>query len=391
MSTRSLRSSKNPSVYLPLVLSALSACADPVIVDPIPDGGTNPSDMPDGGTNSTLPKYGASAGSDTNLFSETTLNADPNRCLKRDPHYMRDGQTAYLFISGTTSQAGTQPWSVSYFVDGVGSQIKTNTPWKLALAPRTGSWLSKDVTAPFARKNTSDWSLYFAASGDSTKPDYVLQIGRATATAPDQGWTPDPQPALPTPAFNGGTPMTVRQDAWGVTDPWLMTESGGVTMYYAGLDCSATPCQFRIFRTVSTDNGLTFPPGSVVLSGRSGVAEEAGGVAGPSVLVQDGVYLLAYTSVKDAPMPTRDSIRQALTTGTVGLAVSMDGKNFQPGTKDGVPLVPRLPGQNFRGTGTGSPSLYLDTTVIRGFYTGLLIDSGTGYYSIGEMTVTKSL
>lgn len=389
MSTRSVRTAKNPCVYLPIVLSALSACADPVIVDPIPDGGTNSSDMSDGMSNTTLPKFGASA-PDSQLLSERRQFADPNRCLKRDPHYLREGQTAYLFMSGSTDEVGKEQWSISYFSDAATSQIRNNSTWKLALSGRTGSWLGKDVTAPFARKNPTDWSLYFAANGDSTKPDYVLQIGRATATDPSMTWTADAQPALPTPAFSGGMPMTVRQDAWGVTDPWIMTESGGVTMYYAGLDCSATPCQFRIFRTVSTDNGMTFPPGSVVLSGRSGVAEEAGGVAGPSVLFQDGIYLLAYTGIKDAPMPTRDSIRQALTTGTVGLAVSMDGKNFQPGTKDGVPLVPRLNGA-YRASGTGGASLYLDSNVIRGFLHGLLLDASTGYYSIGEMTVTKVL
>lgn len=349
----------------------------------------NPSNTDGSMPQTTLPKYGASA-PDSQLLSETKGFADPNRCLKRDPHYLRDGNTAYLFLSGTTSEVSKEQWSVSYFQETVGQQIKNSTPWKLALSGRTGSWLSKDVTAPFARKNTADWTMYFAANGDSSKPDYVLQIGRATAMAPDQTWTPDPQPALPTPAFSGGMPMTVRQDAWGVTDPWIISEAGGVTMYYAGLDCATTPCQFRIFRTVSTDSGMTFPPGSVVLSGRSGNAEEAGGVASPSVLVQDGYYLLAYTGIKDAPMPTRDSIRQALTTGTVGMAVSMDGKNFQPGTKDGIPLVPRLSGA-YRTTGTGGPSLYLDSNVIRGFLHGLLSDNGTGYYSIGEMTVTKVL
>lgn len=395
MSTRSLWSTGNTSRYLPIVfslltgLTGLSGCADPVIVDPERDGGTNPTG--DGGsTNKDLPTFIASANLNPSLTSET-LGVENNRRWKRDPHYTKDGNVGYLFFSGSYNLS--EQWSLGYFTATVGSPLENKSPWKQALLPQPGAWDSKDLFSPFARRGSSDWSLYYAATGDSTKPDYVLQIGRATS-ADANTWTRGTQPVMATPAFSGtdvsATPTTVRKDAWGVTDPWIITESNATTMYYAGLDCSVDPCQFRIFRTVSTDGGTTFPPGEVVLSGRSGVPEEAGGVAGPSVVVQDNVYILAYTAVRNPATKSREGVRKALSTGSVGLAVSSDGKNFQPGTRDGSALVSRLPAPSYSSAGSGSPSLYLDGTVLRGFFAGLSDDTNGTYYSMSDMTLTKT-
>lgn len=393
MSTRSLWSSGNPSLYLPIVFSLLSGCADPVIVDPVPDGGTTPTG--DGMTNTSLPRFSASATLDPGLLAETA--GDMNRRWKRDPHYVKDGSTSYLFFAGSSNI--TEQWSISYFSNPTGGDLNNSQTWKQAFTARTApNWDTKDLTAPFALRTSAGWSLYYAANGDTTtgmaKPDYVLQIGRATGTDLS-GLTREAAPVMPTPAFSGtdanATPATVRKDAWGVTDPWILSQSNALTMYYAGLDCQNDPCQFRIFRSVSTDNGATFPPGEVVLSGRSGNADEAGGVAGPSVVVRNGVYLLAYTAVKNVPTKSRDGVRRALSTGSVGLAVSADGKNFQPGTRDGGPLVaPVSTSFNYRSSGCGAPSLYLDGMVLRGYLAGLLDQSTQGtYYSMGDMNLNQ--
>jgi hypothetical protein len=393
MSTRSLWSSGNPSLYLPIVFSLLSGCADPVIVDPIPDGGTTKPG--DGMTNTSLPRFIANARLDPALLSETGV-VDPNRRWKRDPHFVKDGSTSYLFFSGSNFSA--EQWSISYFSDPAGGDLTNSSTWRLIFGARAaGNWDSKDLTAPFALRTSTGWSLYYAANGDTTagmsKPDYVLQIGRATGTDPT-ALTREAVPVLPTPAFSGtdanATPAMVRKDAWGVTDPWVISESNALVMYYAGLDCQSDPCQFRIFRSVSTDNGATFPPGDVVLSGRPGNADEAGGVAGPSVVVRNGVYLLAYTAVKNPPTKARDGIRRALATGSVGLAVSSDGKNFQPGTRDNELVFPVTTSANYRSSGCSSPSLYLDNMALRGYLAGLSDSPSQGtYYSLGDMTITQ--
>ena len=83
-------------------------------------------------------------------------------------------------------------------------------------------------------------------------------------------------------------------------------------------------------------------------------------------------------------------LRKALSTGSVGLAVSSDGKNFQPGTRDGLPLVSRLPAPSYSSAGSGSPSIYLEGTALRGFFAGLSDDSQGTYYSMADMTLTKT-
>jgi hypothetical protein len=99
---------------------------------------------------------------------------------------------------------------------------------------------------------------------------------------------------------------------------------------------------------------------------------------------------MAYTAVKDIPTKDRKSIRNALATGTVGVAVSSDGKTFQVGTKSGAALVPQLAGfSSFRSEGSFSPTLYVDGTTVRGYVTGLKNDVNGVYYGIGSVELTE--
>lgn len=367
---------------LTAAVAGLSGCADPVLVDPIPDGGTR-ADM-DGGSNPGTTIWTASPAVTAALIAEGP-SVDARRRWKRDPHYVQDSAgLQYLFISG--SDYNTESWSVSYFTQQTGALSNSST-WTPAIVGTANTWYSGDITGPAARFTASEKTLYFAANvnpakPDPIRPDYVFEIGRA----PFDGvsFKPTAAPVLSVPPFTGSgptdTPTTPRPDAYGVMDPWILDDGGGqtVTMYYAGLDCATGSCKFQIFRTVSTDGGLSFPPGAVVYSGQANNPDEAAGVAGPSVVVRNGEYILTYTAVKTAPARSRTAIRAALATGTVGVAVSTDGVTFKNGGAPGASAITRI--GNYREQGCSSPSLYLDVTgavhsYFAGYYNGAFGES----------------
>ncbi len=368
----------------------LSSCAMVGVVDP-----GNPGDGPgmptgDGGTpNNSLSTFSAKVADTFEFPPETSLLAEAQRRWKRDPHYMSLTGNNYMFIAGSDASAISERWSLSYYKDTAVPGARS--PWTLLFeGPTSTSWDKFDLMAPFATyRQTDGWTLYYAANGDPSKPDYVLQIGRATGTDLSK-LVRATQPVIGTPNFTGATPDMARPDAYGATDPCVLVDGTDVYMYYAGLDCGSGACKFQILRSKSPDGGTSFPPGDVVLSGRSGVAEEAGGVAGPSIVKFNGQYVMAYTAVKEIPQKDRKSIRNVLATGTVGLAMSADGKTFQPGTKTGAALVPQLAGfSSFRSEGAFSPSLYVDGNVVRGWVSGLKNDANGTYYGIVSADLTE--
>lgn len=373
----------------PATIGLLSSCAQPVIYDQPSDGGTNPSDTDGGPINPSLSLWSAKVADPFEFPSETSILAEKDRRWKRDPHYLSVSGNNYLFIAGGDSNPLTERWSLSYYKD---SAVPTaRSPWMLMFdGPSSTSWDKLDVMAPFASYRQADgWTVYYGANGDPSKPDYVLQIGRATS-ADLSKWNRATQPVIGTPNFTGTTPDAARPDAYGATDPWVLVDGTNVYMYYAGLDCGSGSCKFQILRSKSPDGGTSFPPGEVILSGRAGVPEEAGGVAGPSVIIRNGQYVMAYTAVKDIPQKDRKSIRNVLATGTVGMAVSADGKTFQAGTKGGVSLVSQLAGfASFRSEGAYSPSLFIDGTTVRGYVSGLKNDANGTYYGIGSVELTE--
>lgn len=359
-------------------LSGLAGCADPVIIDPIPDGGTRV-DQGDGGSNA--PQVWVATPAATAAFPAEGPAVDLRRRWKRDPHFQQDSAgTQYLFFSG--SDYNKEAWSVSYFTQTSGTLSLTST-WTPALVGTAGTWYSGDITGPATRFTAGEKTLFFAANVDParpepTRPDYVFEIGRATYDG--VAYRPASAPVLSVPAFTGSsasdTPTTPRPDAYGVMDPWILDDGSGqnVTMYYAGLDCATGTCKFQIFRTVSTDGGLSFPPGNVVLSGRGSNPDEAGGVAGPSVVVRNGQYILTYTAVKTPPSRSRVAIRNSLATGTVGVAVSTDGMTFSNASAGGASAIARV--GIYREQGCSSPSLYLDAaqnlhSYFAGYYNGV--------------------
>jgi hypothetical protein len=365
------------------LVGLLSGCANGVIIDPNPDGGRR-SDGGDGGGSGA--SYWVATPATVSVVTTEGFTADSHRQWKRDPHYYSDGTTQYLFLSG--SAINKESWSVSYFTQAATGTLSNQSNWTLALTGTAGTWYSGDITGPSLG---SAKTLYFAANVDPTnpnptRPDYVFEIGRATFDG--VSYKAAATPALSVPTFTGSTandtPTTARPDAYGVMDPWILNDGNttNVTMYYAGLDCSTGTCKFQIFRTVSTDGGVTFPPGSVVLSGRAGVADEAGGVAGPSVIVRNGQYILAYTAVKTAPSKNRVSIRSALTTGTVGVAVSTDGISFTNNSFDGSSVITRV-GGNYHTEGASSPTLYMDVTnAVHSYFCGYHNESDGESYNL---------
>ena len=367
-------------------LGSLGACANPVVVEPIPDGGARTDGGVDGSPTGTG-LWAATPAAGAALFSEGP-SVDKGRQWKRDPHYFKDSaNTQYLFISG--SPYSTESWSVSYYTQSSGT-ISNASTWTSALVGTAGTWYSGDITGPAIRYTTTEKTLFFAANAlpadlNKTRPDYVFQIGRAPF---DTGtFRPSAAPVLSVPTFNGtdvsSTPTTARPDAYGVMDPWILDDNAGstVTMYYTGLDCASATCRFQIFRTVSTDGGLTFPPGNVVLSGRTNNPEEAGGVATPSVLLLNGKYVLAYTAVATPPTKSRTAIRASLSTGSIDVAVSTDGINFTNASATGAPVIQR--GTGYREQGASSPSLYLDATnALHSYFAGFQSSNGADSYNL---------
>lgn len=371
-------------------LAFVSGCADATVIDPNLDSSVNTTT--DGGTTTKVTKYSATPA--VKAAFDSNANNPTYQQWKRDPHFVTDSNDQYLFASGSSFQ--TEAWNILYYKQTGGAPTSATSP-TLALAPRAGQWDSLDLTAPHVRIGTgaSKFTLYYAANGDATKPSFVTQIGVATSSD-GTNWTRGSAPALGVPAFDGtmntSNPTTARPDAWGVTDPWVMTDNGSTVMYYAGLDCSGgTSCTFQIFRTTSSDNGVTFAPGSVVLSARQGIAEEMGGVAGPSVYYDSTakLYTMAYTAVGAAVPRDRVGLRSTITTGTIGIATSTDGKTWTNAVANGNVLIAKGPG-SYRGQGATSPSLYLlNGTALSMYFTGTIDQSGLGvFYSIGTASVT---
>lgn len=373
----------------PAFLGQLLGCAKPVIIDQpnSDDGGT---DLGTDGSTNGLSVFSARLPDTFEFPSEyKPIPPEAQRYWKRDPHYLSVDGSKYLFIAGSDANRLNERWSLSFYKDP--AMVSKTSGWALMFdGPSSTSWDKNDVMAPFVSFNVVDgWTTYYAASGDPTKPPWVFQIGRAVGIDLTK-LARAPQPVIGTPAYTGDVPNTARPDAYGATDPWLFVDGGDTYMYYAGLDCATGSCKFQILRSKSPDGGKSFPPGEVVLSGR-GVPEEAGGVAGPSVVKLGSQYLLAYTAVKDVPTKSLQSIRDALSKATVGLAVSKDGKTFQPGTKTGGALVPRLAGiTSYRSEGTSSPTLYVENQTVYGWVSGRKDDSDGNYYGIVSMFLTEN-
>lgn len=334
-------------------------------------------------------KWTAQAAPEFEFPPETELLAKPQRMWKKDPHYISTNGTNYLFISGSNSYTNRTQWSISAYSDT--SELTARSNWRLLLEGRASpSWDRADLMAPFAVPQADgSWVMYYAASGDPSKPDYVLQVGRASSR--DMvNWTREDRPLVAASEFRDGIPIEQRPDAFGATDPCLLVDGSDVHLYYAGLHCSDGNCKFQILRSTSKDGGATFSPGEVVLSGRPENPEEAGGVAGPTIAKLKEEYVLLYTAVREVPQKQLLSIRHALTTGTVGIATSSDGKHFLPNKPDGSPLLSRLAGaSSYRSEGVFSPSLVEESGRLRAWVAGLKEDGNGVYYGVVSATLSR--
>jgi len=369
-------------------VAAMVGCADPVVIDPNTDSGTVI--KTDGGTDAQPIKYSAMPVGAAEFQSDASMPTW--RQWKRDPHFVIDQNDQYLFFAG--SSYVTEAWTVGYYKQTGAAPTSSSTLQQILLSG-AATWDTGDMTAPMARMNVggNKFTLYFAANGAPGKPNYVTQIGVATSQDGKVWSNHTAAPALAVPAFDGvmdtSNPTTTRPDAFGVTDPWVMTDGADTVMYYAGLDCSAgTSCISAIFRTVSTDGGQTFPPGSVVLAGRQGIAEEAGGVAGPSIYVANGLYTMAYTALPAPVQRNRVLLRKGLTNGTIGIATSKDGKTWTNAVGSGNVLIGKAP-SSYRSQGAVSPSLYMSGQSMRMYFGGTIDQTNPGvFYSIATADVS---
>lgn len=353
-------------------LVAGSGCADPVIIDQIPDGGINPGGGDGGMPSPTGARYSSNPDPTATLTSEGPA-APLWRQWKRDPSFVVDGTTQYLFYAGSQLNA-PEKWSIAYYSE-MGNITRFSTSNEAFKGSNSG-WDAHSVSAPHViiGSGAEKFKVFYAGDGDSSRPDFVLQIGYATSSD-GVSWQRRPMPSKAASAFSSSmadaTPTTPGNDAYGATDPFVIMNGSMATMYYAGLNCEQSGCKFQILRATSSDGGNTFGAGQVVLSGRPGVTEEAGGVAGPSVLVKDGKYIMAYTAVTTPPTKSRDGIRKALASGVVSFAASADGITFVNAAANNVPVVGRLAG-SYRSEGASSPSLFMNGTAMRVYFTGLI-------------------
>jgi len=356
----------------------LAGCADPVIVDRIFDMGTRPGT--DGGTTATT-RFAALPTNVGQIYSQTP--PPDYQAWKRDPAYVVDGTDLYMFYSGSAPTLGAykEQWSIAYYKAQAGTNPPawpTNAQLVLRGSGVPNQWDVYDVTAPMAvvaSGSQPKYMMWYAGSGDEQnppqkRPAYVTQIGLATSND-GTNWARSSTPVFALSDFDGNTtsakPMVPRPDAYGATDPWVLVANGSYILYYAGLDCTSGSCIYQILRSVSVDGGKTFPPGEVVLSGRPGVAEEAGGVAGPSVIQRNGVYILTYTAIKAPVAQSRLGVRTALTTGSIGIATSTDGIKFAYAGANTAALIQRSNGTSYS-EGASGPSVYTEGSSLKLYF-----------------------
>jgi hypothetical protein len=352
---------------------------------------------PDGGGSGDLSSLGDaapltwSATPDPNVLLQSEQRLPTNtqwREWKRDPSYLDDGGQQYLYFAGSPSPPPNTV--VPAFTLGVATAADGQTlsvgSAQQVLGPMPGAWDQGNLWAPAVAKGAmalpKEWGMWYAADGAAGNPDYVTQIGVAFS---DDGlsWTRSAVPAVAV-TFSGANPTGSAPGAYGVTDPAIFVYSNSeLWLYYAALDCQQSGCQFSIVRA-ATANGSTFAKGQVVLRGRPGVAAEAGGVAGPTIVQKAGTYYLAYTAVGQVPQKTAASIQGALRSGTVGLAQSTDGLNFTfVGT---APILGTA--QDYDTGGAFAPALWLNTKDgSMSLYFSAFINGVDPLFSIGHATL----
>lgn len=330
------------------------------------------------------------------LLSEVKLpEADRFREWKRDPAYLRTQTEQQLYFAASPSPtSGPERWSLARALAPLDQPLQAAPRYEALLSGRAGFWDGGDLLSPTVVPSFQGAgggvAVWYAANGDPLRPDYVAQIGLATS-ADGKVWSRRASPVLPAPAFTGpgadAEPLEMGPTSHGLFDPAVLPQGGStVWLYFAGLSCGPAPagCKFQILRAISTD-GVGFRPPEVVLRGRDGVPEEAGGVAGPSVLFKDGTYYLAYTQVKDPPERSRLGVRRALLTGSLGLATSSDGVSFE--VVSGQKPLLQLNRGFFAGGSTG-PSLYEDVGGLHLFF-GALSDLADPNFTIGRADITR--
>ena len=113
--------------------------------------------------------------------------------------------------------------------------------------------------APFATyRQTDGWTLYYAANGDPSKPDYVLPDRACDGSRPVEAGSRHPAGDWHaklhwSDARYGSVLMRMERPI-----PCVFVDGTDVYMYYAGLDCGSGVCKFQILRSKSPDGGSSF-------------------------------------------------------------------------------------------------------------------------------------
>ena len=151
--------------------------------------------------------------------------------------------------------------------------------------------------------------------------------------------------------------MTTGPDAYGATDPEVAQIDGQWWLYYAGLSCSGASCQYQVLRRTLNPTTLAVGSAQAVLSGDSS-AEETGGVAGPSLLLYQGRYHMAYTALSARVQQSWATLELTVASSSIQMAVSNNSGQSFIRVSGATGLAPAM--GSFNGNGSAGPCLYQD-------------------------------
>lgn len=161
-------------------------------------------------------------------------------------------------------------------------------------------------------------------------------------------------------------------DSASAGEPSVINDGGTYKMWYSGQDAQGV---FRIGYATSSDGKVWTKSPNPVLSVGSGTAWDAAGIASSAVIKDGSTYRMWYMG------------QNAANTVAIGYATSSDGITW---TKQNSGNAVLTGGAGFEADGVGSPSVILDGSTLRMWYSGKSGGGIVGTQAIGYATSPAS-